>query len=239
MINVLIVEDQRMIRGILEGFVNRESDFNLAASVSAASQAPRICDSKPVDLIFMDVQTEHRENGLNAVKAIKQKHPNIKIIVITSLIDVDVLKKARQNGADSLWYKDVDNDSLNDIIKRTLNGEHIFPDAPPTVEIGTAKSTEFTKTELIVLRYLVKGFSYAKIAKEMGIEVTTVKYHITNMLHKTGFENKLQLALAVSNEKMIAELVDIMITPIHLHFVGVFFLENCTFVWGNLEEIII
>lgn len=157
----------------------------------------------------MDVQTEHRENGLDAVKVIKQKHPNIKIIVITSLVDVDVLKKARQNGADSLWYKDVDNDSLSDIIKRTMNGEHIFPDAPPTVEIGTAKSTEFTKTELIVLRYLVKGLSYAKIAKEMGVEVTTVKYHVTNMLNKTNFENKLQLALAVSNEKMIAELVDL------------------------------
>lgn len=209
MINVMIVEDQKLIRGILEGYVNRESDFNLAASVSAASQAPEICDKKPIDLIFMDVQTEHRENGLDAVKAIKQKHPNIKIIVITSLVDADVLKKARQNGADSLWYKDVDNDSLSDIIKRTMNGEHIFPDAPPTVEIGTAKSTEFTKTELIVLRYLVKGLSYAKIAKEMGIEVTTVKYHVTNMLHKTNFENKLQLALAVSNEKMIAELVDL------------------------------
>lgn len=208
MINVMIVEDQRLIRGILEGYVNRTDDFNLAASVSAASQAPEICDKKPIDLIFMDVQTEHRENGLVAVKQIKQKHPSIKIIVVTSLVDADVLKKAKQNGADSLWYKDVDNDSLSDIIKRTMNGEHIFPDAPPTVDIGTAKSTEFTKTELIVLRYLVKGLSYAKIAKEMGIEVTTVKYHVTNMLRKTNFENKLQLALAVSNEKMIAELVD-------------------------------
>lgn len=209
MINVMIVEDQRLIRGVLEGYVNKEENYKLAASVSAASQAAEICDTKPIDLVFMDVQTEHRENGLDAVKVIKQKHPNIKIIVITSLVDVDVLKKARQNGADSLWYKDVDNDSLSDIIKRTMNGEHIFPDAPPTVEIGTAKSTEFTKTELIVLRYLVKGLSYAKIAKEMGVEVTTVKYHVTNMLHKTNFENKLQLALAVNNEKMIAELVDL------------------------------
>lgn len=209
MINVMIVEDQRLIRGLLEGYVNRENGFNLVASVTAASQAPEICDKNSIDLIFMDVQTEHRENGLVAVKLIKQKHPNIKIIVVTSLVDVDVLKKARQNGADSLWYKDVDNDSLSDIIQRTMRGEHIFPDSPPTVEIGTAKSTEFTRTELIVLRYLVKGLSYGKIAKEMGIEVTTVKYHITNMLQKTNFENKLQLALAVSNEKMIADLIDI------------------------------
>lgn len=209
MINVMIVEDQKMIRSLLEGCVNRDSSLSLAASVAAASQAPEICDTKQIDLIFMDVQTEHRENGLTAVKIIKQKYPDIKIIVITSLVDIDVLKKAKQYGADSLWYKEFYDEALTDIVKRTMNGEHIFPDAPPVVEIGTAKSTEFTKTELIVLRYLVRGLSYGKIAKEMGIEVTTVKYHVTNMLQKTNFENKLQLALAVSNEKLIAELIDI------------------------------
>lgn len=205
----MIVEDQKMIRSLLEGCVNRDSSLSLAASVAAASQAPEICDTKQIDLIFMDVQTEHRENGLTAVKIIKQKYPDIKIIVITSLVDIDVLKKAKQYGADSLWYKEFYDEALTDIVKRTMNGEHIFPDAPPVVEIGTAKSTEFTKTELIVLRYLVRGLSYGKIAKEMGIEVTTVKYHVTNMLQKTNFENKLQLALAVSNEKLIAELIDI------------------------------
>lgn len=208
MINVMIVEDQKMVRNLLESYVNKEGDFNLVSSVTAASKALEMCRTKPIDLIFMDVQTEHRENGLTAVKEIKQKYPNIKIIVITSLVDIDVLKKAKANGADSLWYKEFYDEALTDIIRRTMNGEHIFPDSPPVVEIGTAKSTEFTKTELIVLRYLVKGLSYGKIAKEMGVEVTTVKYHITNMLHKTNYENKLQLALAVSNEKMIAELID-------------------------------
>lgn len=42
----------------------------------------------------------------------------------------------------------------------------------------------------------------------MGVEVTTVKYHVTNMLQKTNLENKLQLALAVSNAKMIADLAE-------------------------------
>ena len=77
-----------------------------------------------------------------------------------------------------------------------LAGEHIFPDAPPPVQIGMAKSTEFTKTERKVLRYLLRGLSYPCIASEMGIEMSTVKFHVTNMLQKTGLENKLQLALA-------------------------------------------
>lgn len=59
-----------------------------------------------------------------------------------------------------------------------------------------------------MLRYLVRGLSYGKIAEAMGVEVTTVKYHVTNMLQKTNLENKLQLALAVSNAKMIADLAE-------------------------------
>lgn len=208
MVKVMIVEDQKLIRSLIESYVEKADGYELTASISSAAKAPEICDVKPVDLIFMDVQTEHHENGLTAVKIIKQKHPDIKIIVITSLVDFNILKTARLNGADSLWYKDVDEKTLTDVVTRTMNGEHIFPDTPPVVDIGTAKSNEFTKTELIVLRYLVRGLSYGKIAEEMGIEVTTVKYHVTNMLHKTNFENKLQLALAVSNEKMIAELIE-------------------------------
>ncbi|MCI5793062.1 MAG: helix-turn-helix transcriptional regulator [Lachnospiraceae bacterium] len=93
-----------------------------------------------------------------------------------------------------------------DVVHKTMNGEHIFPDAPPVVNIGMAKSTEFTKTELKVLRYLLRGLSYTRIAAEMGCEMSTVKFHVANMLQKTGFENKLQLALAVSDVKLIADL---------------------------------
>ena len=95
-----------------------------------------------------------------------------------------------------------------DVVRQTMDGEHIFPDAPPTVEIGMAKSTEFTKTELKVLRHLLRGLTYARIAAEMGCEVSTVKFHVANMLQKTGFENKLQLALAVSDIKLVADLAE-------------------------------
>ena len=154
------------------------------------------------------VQTENRENGLLAVKAIKSMNPKIKIIVVTSLVDNAVLSKAKEVGADSLWYKDSTKDRLLEIVQETMSGNHIFPDAPPTVNVGLAKSTEFTKTELKVLRYLIKGLSYTRIAAEMGIEMSTVKFHVANMLQKTGFDNKLQLALAVSDVKLIASLED-------------------------------
>ena len=89
-----------------------------------------------------------------------------------------------------------------------LAGEHIFPDAPPSVEIGTAMSAEFTKGEMKVLRCLVRGLSYNEIAKELGIEPSTVKFHVINMLQKTNLENKLQLAIAATEAKLVVELSD-------------------------------
>lgn len=207
-INVLIVEDQKMIRSLLESYIQREEGFRAAAAVSCAGQAPEVCSAGGIDLVLMDVQTEHRENGLTAAARIKAAQPQIKIIIVTSLADCEILGGAKAAGADSLWYKDTSEETLMDVVRRTMRGEHIFPDAPPAVEIGAAKSTEFTRTELKVLRYLVRGMSYGRIAEAMGIEVTTVKYHVTNMLQKTNFDNKLQLALAVSSAKLIADLAD-------------------------------
>ena len=111
------------------------------------------------------------------------------------------MRRAREAGADSLWYKDTDEELLMEAVRRTMAGEHIFPDAPPVVEVGTARSTEFTNAEM-----KVRGMSYGAIAGALGIEVTTVKYHVSNMLQKTNLENKLQLAITASEAKLVVEL---------------------------------
>lgn len=203
---IMIVEDQTMIRSLLESYFSSEDGHKIIASVPGARQAVDICRDRPVDLILMDVMTANHENGLEAVREIKAMRPKTRIIVVTSLIDSAVLEEAKASGADSLWYKDSPKARLMEVVTQTISGAHIFPDAPPTVTVGMAKSTEFTRTELKVLRYLLRGLSYTQIADELGCERSTVKFHVTNMLQKTGLDNKLQLALAVSEVKLIADL---------------------------------
>ena len=198
MIRVMIVEDQKLVRSLLESYIQNEDGYQLAVSIPGAAEAPILCDTEDIDLVLMDVQTEHRENGLAAAKKIREAHPTIKIVVATSLIDTQVLARAKAVGADSLWYKDGDEGTLMQVVRRTMAGEHIFPDAPPSVEIGTAMSAEFTKGEMKVLRCL----------KDLGIEPSTVKYHVINMLQKTNLENKLQLAIAATEAKLVVELAE-------------------------------
>lgn len=185
---VMIVEDQTMIRSLLESYFRAEDGYRITASIPGAKQAVEMCRTNSVDLILMDVQTENRENGLIAVRQIKAIQPKSKIIVVTSLIDGAVLDEAKKAGADSLWYKDSTQKRLMDVVRQTLAGEHIFPDAPPTVEIGMAKSTEFTKTELKVLRHLLRGLSHAHCGRDglrdVNGQISCVKYAAKNRAGK-------------------------------------------------------
>lgn len=70
---VMIVEDQKMIRSMLESYIEKEPGYQVAVSIAGANQAPGLCDTMGIDLILMDVQTEHRENGLSAVEKIKAR----------------------------------------------------------------------------------------------------------------------------------------------------------------------
>ena len=207
-IRVLLVEDQKIMQKYFASMVQGDERFLLVDVLNDGEKAVSYCNHTVVDLVMMDVQTFQNHDGLLAAETIKKQHPAVKVIVITSLVDPEILTRAKEKGADSLWYKDSTQKRLMDVVRQTLAGEHIFPDAPPTVEIGMAKSTEFTKTELKVLRHLLRGLSYTRIAAEMCCEMSTVKSHVANMLQKTGLENKLQLALAVSDVKLIADLTE-------------------------------
>ena len=127
MIRVMIVEDQKLVRSLLESYIQNEDGYQLAVSIPGAAEAPILCDTEDIDLVLMDVQTEHRENGLAAAKKIREAHPTIKIVVATSLIDTQVLARAKAVGADSLWYKDGDEGTLMQVVRRTMAGGAYFP----------------------------------------------------------------------------------------------------------------
>ena len=205
MINTILVEDDSYMQKHFSAILGSDERFSVAGIFRDAFEVENRCGTD-IDLVLMDVLTLHKHSGLAAGKRIKERYPHIKIVIITSLIDPNVLSEVKRGAADSLWYKDTDEELLMEAVRRTMAGEHIFPDAPPVVEVGTARSTEFTNAEMKVLRCLVRGMSYGSIAGALGIEVTTVKYHVSNMLQKTNLENKLQLAITASEAKLVVEL---------------------------------
>lgn len=200
---VLIVEDQRMPRENMERIIADSVSYELAASISSAELAVIKCQRQHIDLILMDVCTAGGKDGIDAAAEIKKQFRDIKIIIVTSMVEVGYLERAKAAGADSFWYKDVSKEALIDVIDRTMEGEHLFPDKSPVVKLGRASSAEFTAKEIEVLRLVCDGLEYSEIAEKLCISVNTVKTHVSHILQRTGYANKTRLAIAVTNKKFI------------------------------------
>ena len=141
---VLIVEDQRMPRENMERTLSDSGRYELVASLNGADFAILKCCQHHVDLIIMDVCTSGNKDGIEATAEIKAKFPKIKIIIVTSMVEVSYLERARAAGVDSFWYKDISPEALIDVIDRTMAGERLFPSETPKVKLGLAESTELT-----------------------------------------------------------------------------------------------
>ncbi len=195
-VNVLIVDDQIVPRQLFETIIASSERYRLAASIDTAKVADAWCAGGGVDLVLMDVVMSDGSNGLDAAARIKQSYPGVKIIIVTSLPDALFLKRAREIGVDSFWYKEVQAIPMLEVMDRTMAGEHIFPDAPPVGRLGMAKSTDLTERELEILRLLAEGLTDKEIAEAASLSVTTVRYHVGNLISKTGLDSRTELAVS-------------------------------------------
>ena len=190
---VLIVEDQQMPRQLLEIFISSNKDYVHQASLNDASLALAYCQNKEVDLILMDVYTFQGNSGLLAAEEIKKQFPEIKIIIVTSLPEYSWIKKAKEIGVDSFWYKDENKENIIEIIDRTMKGEHIYPDETPMVKFGQVTNHDLTDRELEILKEMLTGDSNQEIAERLFLSPGTVKRHVENLLFKTGFHTRTEL----------------------------------------------
>ena len=193
--NVLIADDQSIPRQLFELIVSSSDRYTLLYSLESAAVAPIYCARYAVDLAILDVVMADGPSGLDAAERIKAQSPSTKVLIVTSMPEVSYLARAREIGVDSFWYKEAGDADLLEVMDRTMAGESVYPDSTPVLMIGSASSAEFTPSELVVLREMTKGLSNKDIAEKLVVEVSTVKKHISNMLQKTGFSNRTELAI--------------------------------------------
>ena len=209
MINTVLVEDNLYVQKVLKAMIESDERFRLTATFTDAFEAEKLCEYGKTDLVLMDVQTQNNHSGLAAGKRIKEASPRTKVVIVTSLVDPDVLKKARNGAADSLWYKDHGTKDIIDVMVRTMNGERVFPDSAPNVTLKDIFSEDLSTKQMKILRYFVKGYTYEEIAQELDMTKRNVRWHLDNIVEKSGFENKYELLIALIDSKLIvANLTD-------------------------------
>ncbi|HCJ41364.1 response regulator transcription factor [uncultured Ruminococcus sp.] len=192
---VMIVDDQSISRHLFEMYVNNSPKYELAFSLSSAQAADVYILRHQVDLILMDILMNDGSNGLEAAEKIKSLRPEIKIIAVTSMPEYSWLEKAKSIGIESFWYKEADEQTILEVMDRTMAGDHVYPRSSPTVKLGLADSSEFTERELEILRIVTTGATNQQVAEQLGISENTVKSHVRSMLDKTGFRSRTELAI--------------------------------------------
>lgn len=194
-INVLIVEDQAMPRQLFETIVKSVPSLNLVLSIDNAEIADICCARHEIKLVLMDVVTKNGASGLSAAEKIKKDNKNVKIIIVTGMPEYSYVERARKIGVEGFWYKDFGNEPILSIIERVLKGETVYPDGKPEVSLGLAKCGEFSERELDVLREMTGGYTNSEIAEKMNLSEKRVRNIVTDMLEKTGFRNRTELAV--------------------------------------------
>ncbi len=203
MTKVLIVEDQKMARDSMVGYVEASEGYTLAGTLKNAGSAEVFCAGHAVDLILMDVCTDHDESGIEATAIIKKRYPSIKVIIVTSMVECSFLERAKEAGADSFWYKETETQELLEVMNRTMAGESVYPEKTPEVRLGLTTSYHLTGTELLVLRTIMESSNYQEAADKIDCTERNIRFHLNNILDKTGYRNRFELCMAVSQKKLI------------------------------------
>lgn len=203
MTHVLVVEDSKISRDAIESQITRAEGYTLVASIENAANAEILCLRGGIDLILMDVCTADNESGLEAAAKIKHYYPKIKVIIMTSMPEYSFIQKAKQANCEGFWYKERGNSELIDVCNQVIGGKVVYPKETPVIRIGNADSHSFTTREFDIIRELTLGKKYEEISADMHISLNTVKYHVKNILQKTGYQNTLQLVAEVVEQRLI------------------------------------
>lgn len=192
---IMIVDDQFVSRELFKLSINQAPEYEVIYCIDSAMFADTYVLKSHIDLVIMDILMQDGSNGLDAAEKIKKLKPDIKILAVTNMPEVSWMNRAKKIGIDSFWYKEVSQETILEIVERTLSGESIYPEETPEVKLGLSSSIEFTPREIEVLRLLKTGVGNEEIAKKLHISQNTVKTHIKHLLEKTGFSNRTKLAI--------------------------------------------
>lgn len=167
-----------------------------------------------VDLILMDIEMPVL-NGIETTAVVKQKYPQIKIIMLTVFDNDENIFNAIKAGADGYLLKDINPDDLHNGIHETLNGGAAMN---PSIALKTLKllrnpiqikNTEdkeqisLSKREIEVLEQLSTGLSYTAIADNLFLSPSTVRKHIENIYKKLQVHSKIEAVQKAKNHNLI------------------------------------
>ena len=205
-IRVMVVDDHDMVRRGLAAYFKTHPDLILVGEASDGLEALEVCQSQQPDVILMDLIMPGM-GGIEATRRIREQHPDIQVIALTSFQDKDLVQEAIQVGAISYLLKNVSGDDLADAV-RSANARHgtLSPEVTWDFIMSAQKpklGDDLTPREREVLALLVEGLTNPEIAERLSISRATATAHVSHILSKLGVSNRAEAIVLAVRSKLV------------------------------------
>lgn len=201
-IRVLIADDHDLVRSGLRFFLLAFDDLELVGEATTGKQAVQLCDQFRPNVILMDLMMPEM-NGVAAIRAIRERCPQVRIIALTNFDNPDLVQEALQAGVTGYLLKNVTAVELASAIRAAYEGQPtLAPEAAQAlIDASAPRSPEpdydLTPREHEVLTLMVDGLSNAEIAEQLVIALSTVKFHVRSIFSKLEVTSRAEaIALA-------------------------------------------
>jgi DNA-binding NarL/FixJ family response regulator len=201
-IRVAIVEDNEKIREGLAVLIDGSEGFQCSAAYESAEEALRHLPSYNPDVVLMDIQLP-RMSGIECVEKLKEKNPNVQVMMLTVFEDDEKVFKSIVAGATGYILKRTPAAELLAAIKEVHEGGSPMSDqiARKVVQAfqqmgKSSKETEnLTEREMEILSFVAKGYQDQEIADQFFISVKTVRTHLRNIYQKLHVRSRTEAVL--------------------------------------------
>ena len=209
LIRVLIVDDHAMLRSGLKNFLYGYEWLELAGEASSGAKAVEFCSTHEVDVVLMDMMMPGMD-GCEATQRIIALGKPVKIIILTSFHEQDLVEDALKAGATSYLLKNVNAEELASAIQDAYTGKStLAPEATEALIQATRQRRDIgfdlTKREKEVLELLVDGKSNNEIAMLLSISLATVRFHLANIYSKLGAKNRIEAVTLALEHRLITK----------------------------------
>ena len=193
-IRVLVADDHRLMLEGVRRALDGVEDIEVVGEAQTGSQVlPMVSRTNP-DVVLLDLRMPDM-SGLACLEAIKQRHPKVKVVVLSAFSDSDHINGAFQRGATAYIVKTVNPVDLPSALRQAVEatvyqGVHVFSGGAEDAgdKIG------LTERELAMLKALARGLSNHAISREFWVTEQTVKFHLSNIYRKLGVANRTEAA---------------------------------------------
>ncbi|MDO4901065.1 response regulator transcription factor [Actinomyces sp.] len=201
-IRVVVVDNDVYVLHALRAYLESTPQIELLRTFESATDALRFLRGRRVDVVLTDVRMPGMD-GLELLSRVKQESPEIAVVVLTGFDDDTAMLTALAQHANGFLYKtDQPDEVVRAIVAAHHGGTSISPDAASRlvsdhlrpVRRGRAPD-DVTRAEQNVLDLLCEGMSNADIAEKLVIAESTVKRHVSSLLHKYGVSSRLRLVV--------------------------------------------